>query len=216
MRRSLVLVFALAGGVVGGTLFGGPALSAAAHVQDVLEQNLDATGFIRVHEQGTANVAVTNFPASQNVAVTNFPASQNVAVTNLPSVQNVALDGHEPFAAGESIIAQTIADGDVSGEHTFIVPGGKRLVITFVSAQLILPGGQNAFMLFIDTIHNGTTYRHRLLPKATAVNGYFQLDREVTIHADPGSAVRVVASRFPQNAGDGAFVYSVSGYLENP
>ena len=205
MRRSIVLAVALVGGVVGGTLFGGPVLSAAAHAQDVLEQNLDASGFIRVHEQGTANVAVTN-----------FPASQTVAITNLPSVQNVALAGHEPFTAGESINAQTISDGDVSGEHTFIVPAGKRLTIDFVSAQMQLPGGQNPFVLFIDAIDHGTTYRHRLLPKGTPVNSYFQLDANVTIHADPGSAVRVVASRFPQNTGDGWFVYAVSGYLENP
>jgi hypothetical protein len=216
MRRTIVLVVALLGGVVGGALFGGPVLSAAAHAQDVLEQNLDASGFIRVHEQGTANVAVTNFPPSQNVAVTNFPASQNVAVTNLPSVQNVALAGREPFTAGESIVAQTIPDGDFSGEHTFIVPAGKRLTIDFVNAQLWVPAGENPFVLFVDAVDHGTTYRYRLLPTATGATSYYDVESNVTIHADPGSAVRVVASRFPQTAGDGWFVYSVSGYLENP
>jgi hypothetical protein len=203
MRRSIVVVVALVGGVLGGTLFGGPVLSAAAHVQDVLEQNLDASGFIRVHEQGTAHVAVTN-----------FPASQNVTVTNLPSTQNVVLTGHEPFAAGESITAQTIPNGDVSGEHTFIVPAGKRLVIEYVNATMILPGGQNPFVLFIDAERNGTTFRYRLTPKPLAVNGYFSVEQAVTINADAGTAVRVVASRFPQTAGDGSFVYAVSGHLE--
>jgi len=45
------------------------------------EQNLDANGFIRVHEQGVlkADVNVSNFPNS--VSVSNFPATQNVKVT---------------------------------------------------------------------------------------------------------------------------------------
>ena len=49
----------------------------------IREQNLDATGWIMVHEQGTATVTGTvnvgNFPSS--VAVSNFPATQNVNVT---------------------------------------------------------------------------------------------------------------------------------------
>jgi hypothetical protein len=205
MRRSIVVFVALVGGVLGGTLFGGRVLDAAAHATDVIEQNLDANGYIRVHEQGTASVAVTN-----------FPASQNVSVTNLPSVQNVALAGHEPFTGGESITAQTIPNGDVSGEHSLNVPAGKRLVIEYVNAQMILPGGQNPFVLFIDTTSNGTTYRYRLTPKPTAVAGYFGVAEQVTIHADPGTEVRVVASRYPQTTGDGQFVYSVSGYFETP
>jgi len=62
MRRSIVVVVALVGGVLGGTLFGGPVLSAAAHVQDVLEQNLDASGSFAC-TTGNRHVAVTNFPA---------------------------------------------------------------------------------------------------------------------------------------------------------
>ena len=54
------------------------------------------------------------------------------------------------------------------------MPGGKRLVITFVNAELLLPGGENPFVLFIDAVDHGTTYRYRLLPKATAVNGYLE------------------------------------------
>jgi hypothetical protein len=81
---------------------------------------------------------------------------------------------------------------------------------------MILPGGQNPFNLFIDAERDGITYRYRLTPKPLAVAGYFSVEQAVTIHADAGTAVRVVASRFPQTAGDGTFVYAVSGYLENP
>lgn len=203
MRRSIVVAAAVLGGIVGGTLFGDRVIAAADKIMQVAEQNLDANGYIRVHEQGTANVAVTN-----------FPASQNVAVTNLPAVQMVQLAGREAFTAGESINAQIIPDGDVSGEDTFTVPAGKRLVIEFVAAQFILFGGQTPFVLFIDATHNGTIYRYRLAPKPNAQAGYFDVAEKVTIHADPGSSVRVVGSRFPQTAGIGEFVYSVSGYLE--
>lgn len=46
---------------------------------DVNEQNLDGSGYIAVHEQGVADVNVTN--ASLDVAV-EFPALQDVNVTN--------------------------------------------------------------------------------------------------------------------------------------
>jgi hypothetical protein len=207
MRRSIVVVsIVLLGGALGGTLFGDRVLEAAAKILAVAEQNLDSNGYIRVHEQGTANVAVTNFPATQNVTVTNLPTTQNVAVTNLPA--------REPFTAGESIVAQAIPDGDFSGDHTFTVPADKRLVIEFVNGQFQLPGGQQPFILFIDALHNGTTYRHRFAADALPLTGYFNVEEQVTIHADPGTTVRVVASRFPQTAGNGSFVYLVSGYLE--
>jgi hypothetical protein len=49
----------------------------------VAEQNRDANGLIRVHEQGTANVNVTSgsLKVGGAVSVTNFPATQNVFVT---------------------------------------------------------------------------------------------------------------------------------------
>jgi hypothetical protein len=207
MRRSvLVLSLVLVSAAAGGVLFDDRVVQAAAKIMEVAEQNLDSNGFIRVHEQGTANVAVTNFPATQSVIVSNLPATQNVAVTNLPL--------REPFTAGESIVAQTIPDGDFSGEHTFNVPAGTRLVIEAVNAQFLLPSSQPPFVLFIDAVHNGTTYRYRFSAHALALGGYHNVEAQTTIHADPGSTVRVVASRFPNTAGNASFVYSVSGYLE--
>src|SRR3989442_2630286 len=48
---------------------------AAPTAQQVREQNLDGSGFIRAHEQGTANVNVTNgsLPISGTVNVGNLP-----------------------------------------------------------------------------------------------------------------------------------------------
>jgi len=57
----------------------------------IREQNLDPNGLIRVHEQGTADVNVTN--SSLNVegsmSVENFPSS--FEVSNFPSVQQVEI-----------------------------------------------------------------------------------------------------------------------------
>lgn len=74
MRKALIPAFLLVLGslVLGATVFRDPLANAAAFAQSVFisngtsdpvpvaEQNRDAAGNIRVHEQGTANVNVTN------------------------------------------------------------------------------------------------------------------------------------------------------------
>ena len=75
---ALVAVVGLVSGPVGawasGQLSG--SAGAAPTAQQVREQNVDGSGFIRTHEQGTANVNVTNgpLPVSGTVNVGNFPA----------------------------------------------------------------------------------------------------------------------------------------------
>ena len=70
MKRLTVAVVALGlvAGVIIGAIIGNPfdgTASAAPPAKDTLvrEQNLDADGFIRVHEQGISNVNVVNFPS---------------------------------------------------------------------------------------------------------------------------------------------------------
>jgi len=73
----LAAVVALASGLLGafayGELFG--RAGAAPPATAVREQNLDASGRIQVHEQGTANVNVTNgsLPVSGTLDVGNLP-----------------------------------------------------------------------------------------------------------------------------------------------
>jgi hypothetical protein len=61
--------------------------------QPVREQNLDANRFIRVHEQGTANVNVANsqLTVGGTVSVDNFPSS--FSVNNFPSQFDVNVTG---------------------------------------------------------------------------------------------------------------------------
>ncbi len=60
----------------------GGSASAATPTQAVEEQNLDASGFIAVHEQGTANVNVTNLtPSSKLFAVVENDTIQGTVFT---------------------------------------------------------------------------------------------------------------------------------------
>lgn len=109
----LATVVALASGLLGafayGELFG--RAQAVPSAQAVREHNLDGGGLIRVHEQGTASVNVTNpsLPVSGTVDVGNLPVVQDVNVLSLPSTsgrlielgtQTVPGGGsfHTPFA----------------------------------------------------------------------------------------------------------------------
>src|SRR3990172_1874867 len=90
MRLMVVvaLIVGSIGGLLGSLAFGqvsGPA-GAAPPAQSVREQNLDGSGLIRVHEQGTANVNVTNgsLPVSATVNVGNLPSVQDVNVVAIP------------------------------------------------------------------------------------------------------------------------------------
>jgi hypothetical protein len=74
----------------------------------VREQNLDANGFIRVHEQGTA------------------------------TVHDAANPIREPFQKRFAFSFQ----GQIAVEDQFIVPAGKELVVTSMSAQASLPTGE--------------------------------------------------------------------------
>lgn len=84
MRRIVpqILVAAVASGFVAAAVGGSVAVAnpnpSAPPAQPVREQNVDASGAIRVHEQGTANVNVTN--SSLPVTVANLPATQNVNI----------------------------------------------------------------------------------------------------------------------------------------
>ena len=85
----------------------------------VREQNLDGSGLIRVHEQGTANVNVTNtsVPVSGTVDVGNLPldAQGNVRVSEAP--QSAQLD-----------FTHLLVDVCTSSSTDFCVPAGPCCV----------------------------------------------------------------------------------------
>ena len=98
----------------------------------VREQNLDAAGSIKVHEQGTADVHVTN--PSLNVDVGNFPSS--VAVSNFPATQNVNVVGGVPPAPVEKRVAVNFdtAAGDFETQ-TFAVVNATLITISSLNDE---------------------------------------------------------------------------------
>ena len=105
---ALIVVIGLTSGLVGA--FAVSKLSGTAGAappppgpQQVREQNLDASGFIRVHEQGTANVNLTN---------ASVPVSGTVNVGNLRAVQDV------------NVISQASESGRLIELGTVSSPGG--------------------------------------------------------------------------------------------
>jgi hypothetical protein len=121
MKKAIFVATVLTlGAIAGGTAFAVPPDPTPGATQPVREQNLDDDGLIRVHEQGVADVNVTNDPlnvsvdnetlnVSGEVEVSNFPATQNVNVVGgsiaLPPVTTIAGTplSIDPIPAGESV-----------------------------------------------------------------------------------------------------------------
>ena len=59
----------------------------------IREQNLDANGLIRVHEQGVADVNVTNTPLPVDITNSTLEVTGTVSVDNFPSQQDVFVTG---------------------------------------------------------------------------------------------------------------------------
>ena|SRR5438876_10030066 len=84
---------------------------AAPTAQQVREQNLDGSGFIRTHEQGTASVNVTNgsLPVSGTVNVGNFPAAAQGRLINLSFTNDLSQFADVSGCANVSILARATA-----------------------------------------------------------------------------------------------------------
>jgi hypothetical protein len=105
---------------------------------NVTEQNVDQSGSIRVHEQGTANVNVTN--SSLPVTVQNAPAVQDVRVTNSPLGVSGTVDvGNLPL--------------DETGAVRVTVAAAQKGTVFLVAQNFDVPGSGVVFqpMPFIDT-----------------------------------------------------------------
>lgn len=101
MSRFLVLtvVLAIVAGIIGGFLYGEVSQEATAQQRNlpVKGQHLDANGFTRAHEQGTADVNVVG----GSVDVANLPLDKQgnlkVATTNAEKIHVLAENGFIPL-----------------------------------------------------------------------------------------------------------------------
>ena len=77
---SLGVLGLIAGSVLAGVVIASPPPDPAPNVPvAVREQNLDANGWIKVHEQGTTNVSGT-VEVDGDIAISNFPTTQDVNI----------------------------------------------------------------------------------------------------------------------------------------
>ena len=156
MRRIVVLavVLGLASGLLGafayGELFG--SASAAPPATAVREQNLDGSGLIRVHEQGTADVNVTNgaLPVTGTVDVGNLPvdAQGNLRVATQPTLTNTSVLFEGTINPGELIRTEFVDTAGCSEFTIFVLNGGQQDAqgTRRVQANLVLSAdGSNGF-----------------------------------------------------------------------
>lgn len=98
----------------------------------VREQNLDTSGLIRVHEQGTANVAGTinvgNLPAVQDVNVVSPPAAPQGRLISLTFTDSLSQFADVSGCGNVSILARTTTAGDFA-VGLFSSPDGTTRIL---------------------------------------------------------------------------------------
>jgi hypothetical protein len=186
---------------------------------------------------GTVPVTVTNtpLPVTGSVAISNSPTvaignTPNVNIVNSPIVglssnASVHLNNTTPLLIQDSdnparqpfqgTATWTITDGFVGVCQTVLtVPQNKKAVIEFVSAFIIVPGGQTVNRVqFIDRQLTGDI-THELHPLSNG-GSLFNVEQQLRVYADSNSLINVCPFR-DQTAGAGSVLATVSGYLVNP
>jgi hypothetical protein len=132
-KCSFVALLLVGATVLGATVLREPIAHAAQTTATTIVGPLDANGNVKVHDQGTSDVNVTNSTVpvheegTSSVAVTNGPATQPVQVS----------DGFQ-------------LTGSSGLKLSYTVPDGKRLVLEYAAADARGPNGDKLFIDFID------------------------------------------------------------------
>ena len=141
-RRTTSGVLAIS--AVAGVLAAGPLLTSALDAQPnstpnpplkVLEQNLDANGFIKVHEQGVANVTGKVSVTGGSLSVTNFPSAVNVHLAPVSG----AYTFHFGLAANSNHL-ESFATINTTAIHTFAPSDEFQIVFQSPLSSLTDPG----------------------------------------------------------------------------
>ena len=189
-----------------------PLANAAQSVSATIIGPLDAQGNVKVHEQGTASVNVANFPSTQQVVGSvGIDANGNgIQEVNSVAVRPFSRSGFAAFGAGNPGAFNAEAD-------LFTVPAGERVVLTYVSVRVVIPGGEHA-VVSLSNASFGETLGQIPLTDAGAFN--VSGTSEVLTGAglanivyDPGDHIVVHAFR-SEGDGDniGQVVAAVTGY----
>jgi hypothetical protein len=208
LRRSAVATTALVAAVLAGTLFAGQDASTAEtpKVQVVAEQNLDAQGLVRVHEQGTANVNVTGTPL-----VNLGPGANGVRVTNPNAnpvpVRDVDTDSRERVNLVKELHVQA---GEPNLNFQILtVPLGKRFVIEYVDARVRTGAAATPF---VSITTNAIEHNVVMFHQGDIAGADFSVGAQVvSLYAEPQTLVSGYFLRSPQVGGE--VTVSLSGYL---
>jgi hypothetical protein len=135
---------------------------------------------------------------AENNSVGINPQNNHVVVDNLLEIRDQNAPGVEPF--------QRVIDVRTTGsdaETPVSVPGGKRLVVEFVTTLI----SQNA-NVFLRTVANGVSAKHAILGSGL-----------VRIYADPGTSIFLAVAKVGGGSGfsssEAIASVAVSGHLVN-
>jgi len=177
--------------VLGATVFR-EQIAWAAQTVDARITNLDNSGNIKVHEQGTARVEIQGSPQVSLGDSEQHPLW--VRDVDAPT---------RPFQ-----LQFTFAGGTT--HQTVDVPAGETLVIEYVDANAVIFDPGAASGIGITTVAGGHSAAHFIaFEKTTTAQGY-ALAQEVRIYADPGSEVDI-SYPFSSDISDG--VVNLSGHF---
>lgn len=194
---------------------------AIADVKDqfVREQNLDANGYIKVHEQGVPSVKLD--AAGNTVKLDPVANTVKVQSSRATPVVTRESSGHTPWNWFQSIVVP--AGQPYAPDASFTAPADKYLVIEFVSAAANL--SDPAFPRVAIHINNrlNDPYWNTYLPVTTEfpaneTYGYpiyrlFQLNQQTRLYCEPGCTVTVQVMRGGDDTEPAVVPVTMTGYL---
>ena len=165
--------------------------------------------------------------AAQVVSAITDPGGINQATVdadgNLSVAGNVTVDSSTPVGVtsaddpGRMAFTDqrliTILSGSFSAIATIDVPAGKRLVITHVSGEIVLPTGQRPRTIALNVHTGGSNAVHRLVPTFTAptpIHDYFAFSQNAMIYAEDQFTYEVLRNT---TGGEADAFVQISGYL---
>ncbi len=202
-RPALIGALLLVGvGVVLGTTIFRTEIAQATGLAQAVTVNNTAANPVPVHEQGTANVNVTNSSLNVEGTVGMDPTANGVHEMNSVAASPFSRSTDGTFGTGNP--GRFNADLEL-----YTVPAGQRVVITYAAAKVIVPFGEHAIVTLRS---DGATRGFMPLTDAGAfavsgANQFLTGGGPVSIVYGPGATIVVNAFR---SAGDG----DNNGYVE--
>ena len=177
MKKTLIpaLVLVLGSVILGATVFREQVAWATPGIQDVFVTNSTREP-VPVHEQGTADVNVTNTTLGVHEQGTS-----DVNVTNAPLA--VRMSGEQPV---QEVLWFNFT-GDDDAQWGYVIPAGKYLRIEHVSYEQYL-NGLDIRSFKVSTTLGGVGTSHGL-PHSLYGNANSLVSESVRLYADPGSTV---------------------------